>query len=85
MRNAEAERFVRAVWAAFRREGIAGVLPMAADDAHWQPHSANRRAFRTTAEYREQHGGGQGGDHAPVYAARSFTVQPRASRRGAAR
>jgi ketosteroid isomerase-like protein len=54
VRNAEAERFVRAVWAAFRREGIAGVLPMAADDAHWQPPSANRRAFRTTAEYREQ-------------------------------
>lgn len=54
MRNTEAERFVRAVWAAFRREGIAGVLPMAADDAHWQPHSANRRHFRSTAEYREQ-------------------------------
>ena len=54
MRNAEAERFVRAVWAAFRREGIAGVLPMAADDAHWQPHSAGRRHFRSTAEYREE-------------------------------
>jgi ketosteroid isomerase-like protein len=54
VRNAEAERFVRAVWAAFRREGIAGVLPMAADDAHWQPHSAGGRHFRSTAEYREQ-------------------------------
>ena len=54
MRNAEAERFVRAVWAAFRREGIAGVLPLAADDAQWQPHSANRRRFSSTAEYREQ-------------------------------
>ena len=54
MRNAEAERFVRAVWAAFRREGVAGVLPMAADDAQWQPHSAHRRHFRSTAEYREQ-------------------------------
>jgi ketosteroid isomerase-like protein len=54
VRNAEAERFVRAVWAAFRREGIAGVLPMAADDAHWQPHSAKRRHFRSTAEYRQQ-------------------------------
>ena len=54
MRNAEAERFVRAVWAAFRREGIAGVLPLAADDAEWQPHTAGRRRFASTAEYREQ-------------------------------
>jgi ketosteroid isomerase-like protein len=54
VRNSEAERFIRAVWAAFRREGIAGVLPLAADDAQWQPHSANRRHFRNTAEYREQ-------------------------------
>ncbi len=54
MRNSEAERFIRAVWAAFRREGIAGVLPLAADDAQWQPHSAHRRRFRSTAEYREQ-------------------------------
>lgn len=54
MRNAEAERFVRDVWAAFQREGIAGVLPLAADDAQWHPHSAQRRRFRSTAEYREQ-------------------------------
>jgi hypothetical protein len=54
VRNAEAERFVRAVWAAFRRDGVAGVLPLAAADAQWQPHSAGRRRFRTTAEYREQ-------------------------------
>jgi ketosteroid isomerase-like protein len=54
VRNAEAERFVRDVWAAFLREGIAGVLPLAADDAQWQPHSAHRRRFRSTAEYREQ-------------------------------
>ena len=54
MRNAEAERFVRDVWAVFLREGIAGVLPLAAEDAHWQPHSAQRRRFRSTAEYREQ-------------------------------
>jgi ketosteroid isomerase-like protein len=54
VRNAEAERFVRTVWAAFRREGIAGVLPLAAEDATWQPHSAGRRYFRSTAEYREQ-------------------------------
>jgi ketosteroid isomerase-like protein len=54
VRNPEAERLVRAAWAAFLRDGIAGVLPLAADDAHWKPHSANRRYFRTTAEYREQ-------------------------------
>jgi len=54
VRNAEAERFVRDVWAAFLREGIAGVLPLAADDAQWHPHSAQRRRFRSTAEYREQ-------------------------------
>ena len=54
MRNAEAERFVQHVWAVFLREGIPGVLPLAAEDAEWQPHSAQRRLFRTTAEYREQ-------------------------------
>jgi hypothetical protein len=54
VRNAEAERFVRDVWAAFRLEGVAGVLPLAAEDAQWHPHSAHRRRFRSTAEYREQ-------------------------------
>jgi ketosteroid isomerase-like protein len=54
VRNAGAERFVREVWAAFQREGAAGVLPLAAEDAQWQPHSARRRCFRSTAEYREQ-------------------------------
>jgi hypothetical protein len=54
VRNAEAERFVRGVWGAFLREGIAGVLPLAADDAEWRPHSAQRRRFASTAEYREQ-------------------------------
>ena len=52
MRNPESERFVRDVWAAFKREGIAGVLPLAAEDAHWAPHSAHNRRFRSTAEYR---------------------------------
>ena len=52
MRNAEAERFVRDVWAAFQREGIPGVLALAADDARWAPHSAHSRRFSTTAEYR---------------------------------
>jgi ketosteroid isomerase-like protein len=54
VRNPEAERFVRDVWAAFQREGIAGVLALAADDAQWAPHSAHSRRFRTTAEYRAQ-------------------------------
>jgi ketosteroid isomerase-like protein len=54
VRNPDAERFVRAVWAAFRSQGIAGVLDLAADDAQWAPHSAHNRRFRTTAEYRDQ-------------------------------
>jgi hypothetical protein len=52
VRNTEAERFVRDVWVAFQREGIAGVLPLAAADAKWHPHSAQRRGFSSTAEYR---------------------------------
>ena len=55
MRNAEAERFVREVWAAFQREGVPGVLSLAAEDARWAPYSAHGRRFRTTAEYRAQH------------------------------
>jgi ketosteroid isomerase-like protein len=54
VRNPEAERFVRVVWAAFKEEGITGVLALAADDAEWAPHSAHNRRFRTTAEYRAQ-------------------------------
>ena len=54
MRNTEAERFVRNVWVAFQREGIAGVLPLAAADARWHPHSAHRRGFGSTAEYRDE-------------------------------
>jgi ketosteroid isomerase-like protein len=54
VRNPESERFVRGVWAAFKREGITGVLALAADDAQWAPHSAHNRRFRTTAEYRAQ-------------------------------
>ena len=44
---------MREVWAAFRSDGIAGVLELAADDAWWRPHSAHKRSFRSTAEYRE--------------------------------
>jgi hypothetical protein len=47
----ETERVVREVWEAFEREGIAGVLTRAADDARWHPHSAHGRAFDTTADY----------------------------------
>jgi ketosteroid isomerase-like protein len=54
VRNSDAERFVRDVWAAFRKEGVDGVLAFAADDAEWRPHSAHRRSFASTAEYREQ-------------------------------
>jgi ketosteroid isomerase-like protein len=54
VRNPESERFVRGVWSAFKREGITGVLALAADDAKWAPHSAHNRRFRTTAEYRAQ-------------------------------
>ena len=54
MRNPEAERFVRDVWTVFQREGVPGVLALAADDARWAPHSAHSRRFRTTAEYRAQ-------------------------------
>ena len=54
MRNPDAERFVRVVWAAFKQRGIAGVLDLAADDARWAPHSAHNRRFTSTAEYRAQ-------------------------------
>ena len=54
MRNAEAERFVREVWAVFQRDGIAGVLDLALPDARWRPHSAHGRRFESTEEYRAQ-------------------------------
>jgi ketosteroid isomerase-like protein len=54
VRNPEAERFVRGVWAVFQEKGVAGVLALAHDDACWAPHSAHSRRFRTTAEYRAQ-------------------------------
>jgi hypothetical protein len=54
VRSAEAERFVRDVWATFQREGIVGVLTLASEDAQWRPHSAHSRQFRSTAEYRER-------------------------------
>jgi hypothetical protein len=53
VRNPDAERFVGEIWDAFQREGVAGVLAYAADDTVWQPHSAGKRTFNSTAEYRE--------------------------------
>jgi hypothetical protein len=47
----ETERIVRGLWSDFEREGIAGVLPWAADDAAWHPHSARPRRFASTADY----------------------------------
>jgi ketosteroid isomerase-like protein len=54
VRNPGAEEFVREVWAAFRREGVEGVLTLADEDAYWRPHSARSRSFETTSEYRDQ-------------------------------
>ena len=51
MQVSETERVVREVWEAFEREGIAGVLMRASDDARWHPHSAQGRHFATTADY----------------------------------
>jgi hypothetical protein len=47
----ETERVVREVWETFEREGIAGVLGRATDDARWHPHSAHGRRFDTSADY----------------------------------
>jgi ketosteroid isomerase-like protein len=54
VRNADAERLVREVWAAFQRDGVAAVLDLAWPDARWRPHSAHGRRFESTAEYRAQ-------------------------------
>jgi len=54
VRNAEAERFVREVWAAFQRDGVPAVLALAWPDARWRPHSAHGRSFESTEEYRDQ-------------------------------
>jgi ketosteroid isomerase-like protein len=47
----ETERIVRELWSDFERDGIAGVLRWAADDASWHPHSARPRRFASTADY----------------------------------
>jgi hypothetical protein len=48
---ADTERVVRDVWDAFGRDGLAGVLALATEDARWHPHSAHGRRFATTADY----------------------------------
>ena len=52
MRNPEAERFVREVWAVFQRDGVPAVLELAWPDARWRPHSAHGHRFESTEEYR---------------------------------
>jgi hypothetical protein len=47
----DTERVVREVWEAFERDGVAGVLTHASDDARWHPHSAHGRRFSSTADY----------------------------------
>jgi hypothetical protein len=61
--DSDTERVVRAVWEAFERDGIAGVLACAVPDAHWHPHSAHGRRFDSTEDYarflEQQSGGGE--------------------------
>jgi ketosteroid isomerase-like protein len=45
---------VLGMWADYDREGLAGILRWAAEDARWRPHSADGRTFASTAAYREQ-------------------------------
>jgi len=53
MRSPENEQLIAAMWADYEREGLPGILRWAAEDASWRPHSAGRRVFHTTADYRE--------------------------------
>jgi hypothetical protein len=53
VRNPENEAVVLGMWADYDREGLPGILKWATDDAQWRPHSAEGRAFRSTASYRE--------------------------------
>ena len=52
MRSPDNEAVVLAMWAAYDRDGLPGVLDWAAEDAEWRPHSAEQSVFRTTADYR---------------------------------
>ena len=42
---------VRRMWAAYREEGLRGILRFAAPEAEWRPYSARGRVFHGTAEY----------------------------------
>jgi hypothetical protein len=53
VRNADNEAVVLGMWADYDREGLPGILNWATEDAQWRPHSADGRAFRSTAAYRE--------------------------------
>ena len=52
MRSPDNEAVVLAMWAAYDRDGLPGVLDWASEDAEWRPHSAEQSVFRTTADYR---------------------------------
>jgi ketosteroid isomerase-like protein len=40
------------MWTDYDRDGLPGILGWAAEDAEWRPYSAERKVFRTTADYR---------------------------------
>jgi ketosteroid isomerase-like protein len=52
VRSPDNEAVVLAMWAAYDREGLLGILAWAAEDAEWRPYSAEQSLFRTTAAYR---------------------------------
>jgi hypothetical protein len=52
VRSPENEAVVLAMWADFDRDGIAGILGWAADDAEWRPYSSQQSVFHSTADYR---------------------------------
>ena len=52
VRSPDNEAVVLAMWAAYERDGLRGVLGWAAEDAEWRPHSAEQSVFHSTADYR---------------------------------
>ena len=52
VRSPENEAVVLAMWAAYDRDGLPGILSSAAEDAEWRPHSAEQSVFHSTADYR---------------------------------
>ena len=52
VRSPDNEAVVLAMWAAYDRDGLPGVLEWAAEDAEWHPHSAEQSVFHSTADYR---------------------------------